>query len=158
MQGIAALVPRLLPRQSPVELAVMGIFAQWCRSVPERVYTHAQPVRMGGGVVTLHTTTAAWANLLQLESDNLLASLRARFPRCGVRRLVFRQGALPNLPLPRREALPPRVVPLTQVPEVVAAQLVRIRNDALRDAVARAVAVGLGHREKPTNESAPPKP
>ena len=157
MQGIASLVPKLLPQDIPIDRGVLGIFSQWCRSVPERVVNHAQPVRMRGGVLTLHTTTAAWANLLQLESENLLAGLRARYPQCGVRRLVFRQGPFPKLPLPPKEPPAPVIVPLAQVPEAVAVQLVRIRSEELRDAVARAVAVGLGHPEKPNKSGSAPK-
>lgn len=147
MQGISFVLPRVYPAQSPVDRAVMGIFSQWCRSVPERVYTHAQPVRLRAGTLTVHVKTAAWANVLQLENDSLLASLRARYPHCGVQRIVFRVGPLPDLPLPKKEPPVPKVVPLKEVPEPVAMQLVRIRSDALRDAVARAVAVGLGDRK-----------
>lgn len=149
MAGVASLVPKVLPRQSPVDRAVMGIFSQWCRSVPERVYTVAQPVRLRAGVLSVHTRSAAWANLLQLETEGLLASLLSRYPACGARKIVFRVGPFPDLPLPRRETPPPEIVPLQHLPEHVAAQLARIQSDAVRDAVSTAIAVGLGERRTP---------
>lgn len=147
MKGLASLVVKVFPSRTPLDRHLMIVFAQWCRSVPERVVTQAQPVRLRAGTLTVHTRTAAWANLLQLESESLLATLRSRYPSCGVRELLFRQGRFPDLPVPPKEAPPPPTVrPLRMLPEELAVQLVRIRNDALRDAVARAAAVGLGER------------
>lgn len=147
MKGLASLVAKVFPTRAPLDRQVMIVFAQWCRSVPERVVTQAQPVRFRGGTLTVHTRTAAWANLLQLESDSLLATLRSRYPSCGVRELLFRQGPLPDLPVPLKEEPPPPFLrPLRMLPEEIAVQLVRIRSDALRDAIARAASVGLGER------------
>lgn len=147
MKGLSSLVAKIFPTASPVDRQLMIVFAQWCRSVPERVVMQAQPVRVRAGALTVHTRTAAWANLLQLESESLLATLRARYPSCGVQSLTFRPGPFPDLPIPRKEeAPPPTVRPLRMLPEELAVQLVRIRSDTLRDAIARAAAVGLGER------------
>lgn len=157
MKGLASLVPNVLPPRSPYDRRVMAVFSQWCRSVPERVSSQAQPVRLRGGLLTVHTRTAAWANLLQLESESILATLRSRYPECGVSSLSFKQGPFPNLPLPPPPKPPPKpVVPLAILPEVVALQLARIRNDGLRDAVAKAAAVGLGEPQS-TGRSANPQ-
>lgn len=147
MKGLASLVPGVFPARSPYDRRVMMLFSQWCRCVPERVSSQAQPVRVRGGQLTVHTRSAAWANLLQLESESILATLRSRYPQCGVNSLAFRQGPFPELPIPPPpKAPPPPVRPAAMLPETVARQLARIRNDSVRDAVARAVAMGLGEQ------------
>lgn len=144
MVGLPSLVTRMFSGRDKVDRGLMLVHSFWCRAVPERVVENARPAHVQRGVLTVHTRSAAWANTLQLESETLLRAMRARYPSCGVKRLVFRVGRLPNLPLPTRPPPPkPPVIPIEQLPEAVARQLVRIRDDRVRDAVHKAAAMGL---------------
>lgn len=127
----------------------MLVHSFWCRSVPERVVQNARPAHLTRGTLTVHTKSAAWANTLQLESETLLLAMRARYPHCGVTRLVFRVGRLPDLPLPVRPP-PPKApaIPVSELPEPVARELARIQDDRLRSAVHRAIAMGLSEERK----------
>jgi hypothetical protein len=95
-------------------------------------------------VLTVHTTTASWANALSLESGQIIARLRLRIPDVSVQRIVFRVGRLPQLPDTVTEEKPHvKLLPVTQLPEDVARELARIGNDGLREAVAHAASISL---------------
>jgi hypothetical protein len=85
---------------------------------------------------------------LQLESDGVLAKLKRVSPNLRVRKLVFRSGPLPDcaVPLPHTPLVVTRRIELKTLPEELARGLARIHHDALREAVAKAVAVGLSER------------
>lgn len=150
MEGLPSLVTRMFTGRDKVERGLMLVHSFWCRSVPDRVVQNARPAHVQRGTLTVHTKSAAWANTLQLESESLLVALRARYPHCGVKRLVFRVGRLPNLPLPTRPP-PPKApaIPVSELPEAVARELARIRDDRVRAAVHRAVSMGLSEARRP---------
>jgi hypothetical protein len=147
MADLSQLVRAVYPKREPPELQTLRACHWWQRAVSERVLANARPVRLDGGVLTLHTTSAAWANTLQLESENLLAKMRELSRECRLTELRFRVGRMPDPATPLR-ALPepPKTVPLIELPEDVARELAHIRDDRLRDSVRRAVAMGLGNR------------
>ena len=147
MSHISGLIARAYPRSEPPDISAMRAFAWWCKAVSVRVVKNARPVRLSRGVLTVHTSTSAWANTLQLESERFLQAIARCAPEATVKRIRFRVGALPDLPLPsRKNREPPPPQPLVQLPESVARELARIANDELRDAVARAASAGLAER------------
>lgn len=157
MQHISGLVARAYPRSEPPDMKAMRAFAWWCKAAPLRVVKNARPVRLSRGVLTVNTSTAAWADTLQYESDRILQALARHAPEAAVKKVRFQVGPLPDIPLPprkKRQKAPP--TPLSELPESVARQLARIADDDLRDAVARAAATGLA--ERPTEPPAGKKP
>jgi hypothetical protein len=117
--------------------------------VPERIHTNAGPVNYRQGVLTVHTAPAAGANALSLESAQLLAKLRFRLKDIPVQRLLFRTGRLPEVPdAVQPDPPPPTVLPLAQLPEELARARARVGDDALRERLARAMAVSLGSVER----------
>lgn len=152
LEEISNLVVRAYPTRVPEELLMVRAFAWWRSAVSPRILKNAQPVRLRRGVLTIHTSTSAWADLLQYESETYLAMVSKHAPEGKIKAIRFRVGPLPQMPVPEKEkrALPPPR-PLTELPEVVARALVGISNDQVRDAVARAAAAGLANdREKKT--------
>ena len=147
IQHISGLIARAYPRSEPPELSAMRAFAWWCKAVPPRVVKNALPVQLRRGVLTVNTTTSAWAGTLQYESDRFLEAISRHAPEAAVKTIRFQVGALPDMPLPprKRKALPPPK-PLVELPESVARELARIANDDLRDVVARAASTGLAER------------
>jgi len=147
MSHISGLVARAYPRSEPPDVSAMRAFAWWCKAVPVRVLKNARPVRFSRGVLTVHTSTSAWANTLQLESERFLQAIAQHAPEATVKKISFRVGALPDMPLPpRKKPELPLPGPLLELPESVARELVRIANDELRNAVARAASTGLAEQ------------
>jgi hypothetical protein len=150
MADLSQLVRRVYPKREPEELKTLRACGWWQRAVSERVLANARPVRLDGTVLSLHTSTGAWANTLQLESDGLLRRMRELSRDCRITELRFRVGKLPELTAPLRALPEPQpTVPLAELPDDVARELARIRDDKLRDSVARAVAMGLGRQNPP---------
>lgn len=122
----------------------MRLMGSWGRVVNPRVLRNARPVRFKHGVLTVHTATSAWSDALSLDSDELLAKLRARTSGIRIRRIHFRTGPLPKLPEQFREVKRPPLLPLEQLPEELARALARVRDDGLRDAIQTAARATLG--------------
>lgn len=153
MEGLGNLIAKVYPGRSAEDQAMLLTQAHWGRAVPPAVARNAMPVRLYHGVLTIHTATAAWANTLQFEAEALLAKLKARGPANPVKRLDFRVGKLPSMPLPPTPDAPEVVVtPAAELPEDVAKELALIKNDEVRAAVAEAIATGLG-RARPKSAS-----
>lgn len=143
-QTLAKLVAEVYPKDAPEDAVLHRLAGTWSAVVPERIQGNAQPVSYRAGVLTVHTTTASWANALSLESAQLLARLGARSAGVPLRRLVFRVGKLPEVPeRTRRDPPPPELLPLAELPEDAARALARIGSDDVRDRVARAMSAAL---------------
>ncbi len=152
MAGLSSLLLQAYPGKSKEELQAVRVFGAWAKALSVRIVRNAQPVKLLRGTLTVHTATSAWANTLQLETDALLAALQRKVPDVRVRKLVFRVGPMPNAAtIIALEEPPPKTVPMTTLPDDVARELARIGDDELREAVARAAAVGLA---EPVEESA----
>jgi hypothetical protein len=154
MESLGTLVPKVYPAQQPEEARAMRLFGAWSKVVPDRILRNARPVSFKHGVLTVHTATAAWANALAFESVRIIAKLRLRLPEIKVERVAFRSGRLPEIPEqiePR--AKPPRLCPVSELPEPVARELARIAHDGLRESIARAIATSLAEVETPRSRS-----
>jgi hypothetical protein len=148
MEALGTLVPKVYPAEQPEEARAMRLFGAWPRVVPLRIVHNARPVGFRHGVLTVHTTTAAWANALSFESVRIITKLRSRVADVNVERIVFRMGRLPEIPEPIQErSPPPRLCPVSELPESVARELARIANDGLRECVTRAIATSLAEVE-----------
>jgi len=143
-KSLSKLVAEVYPKDAPEDSVVHRLSGAWSTVVSERIQDNAQPVAYRNGVLTIHTTTASWANALSLESTQLLVRLGARMPGLRLSRLSFRTGKLPELPpRVRREPPPPDLIPIDALPEELAVELARIQSDGVRDRVAHAMAAAL---------------
>ncbi|HKU38405.1 MAG TPA: DUF721 domain-containing protein [Polyangiales bacterium] len=144
IENLSSLVAKVYPGRGVDELAAVRVFGTFMRALSPRVLRNARPVRFQRGVLTVHTINSAWANSLQLESDSILLRLRRHCAGLTITKLIFRSGPLPDaaLPIPE-EPEPKRSIALEKLPEDVARELRHIHDDALREAVARAVLMGL---------------
>lgn len=114
----------------------------WEAAVGSRIAARAQPVRLDRGVLVVRTASSTWAQELALLSEPILAQLRARGVK--VESLRFRVGHVdaPERPPLRDEVrTAPPAVPL---PPEVRAELSRIDDVELREAIAHAAAKNLG--------------
>lgn len=153
LEKLGSLVTKIYPSREPEELATARAFGVWARVVSRRVLETARPVRLKYGVLTIHTATTAHADSMQYETDRLLALLRAHAPEANIKQLRFKVGELPAMPPPvkQRKKLVP-VVPVTSLPENVAAAIACIPNERIREAVALAASVGLAPRPDRKNK------
>ena len=144
MQTLGGLLRKVYPAGAPDEAHAIRLLGCWGRIVSERILGNARPVFYRAGVLTIHTTSASWANALSLEAPALLAKLRARAPDVPVQKLLFRLGRLPDLPEQiKPQPPPPQLLPLDAMPDDVARELARIGHDGLRERLSRAIVVSL---------------
>jgi hypothetical protein len=75
----------------------------------------------------------------------LLEKIKRSAPDTRIRKLVFRAGPMPEaaLPLPHTPLVARGGIPLRDLPDDIARGLARIHHDELREAVKKAVSVGL---------------
>ena len=127
------------------ELDAVRAFGGFMRALSPRILRNARPVKLFKGTLLVHTSNSAWANSLQLESDSLLAKIKRVAPDARIRKLAFRAGPLPEaaLPLEFQPLIPHQGIPLKELPEEIARELARIHNDELREAVSKAISMGL---------------
>lgn len=153
LEPISRLIARVYPSREPADLAATRAIAWWSKGVSPMIFKNARPVKLSRGVLLVHTSSAAWADSLQYESEQILSSIRKHAPEAVIRKILFRVGPLPKIaPAPRQKKSPPPPLPLTELPETVARQLAAIADDQVREAVARAAAVALATRKSPTRD------
>lgn len=58
-------------------IAEGNLFANWAELVGTEIAEHSEPITILEGVLTIRTTSTAWATQLNLISSDLLASLQA---------------------------------------------------------------------------------
>ena len=152
MANLSALVARVYPGRTRDELDAVRAFGAFMRALSPRILRNARPVKLFKGALFVNTSNSAWANSLQLESESLIAKLKRVAPDARIRKLVFRAGPLPDaaLPLAHTPLIPHAGIPLKELPEEIARELARIHNDELREAVAKAISVGLAAAPLPT--------
>lgn len=146
---LADVLRAVYPSREPEEVAIIRVFSWWRRAVPARVYLRARPVRLSHGILYVHTASPAWALELDYMKPQLLAEVQKHAPEAKVKELRFRTGPLPELPSGSRpEPRRPEPVAVAILPENLARALASIDDDALREAISGAAAVGLGREER----------
>lgn len=151
MENLSALVVRVYPGRSREELDAVRAFGAFMRALSPRILRNARPVKLMKGTLIVHTSNSAWANSLQLESESLLAKIKRVAPDARVRKLLFRAGPLPEaaMPLLHTPLETNPGIPLKELPEEIARELARIHNDEVREAVTRAISIGLASAPEP---------
>ncbi|MEI6867605.1 MAG: DciA family protein [Actinomycetes bacterium] len=64
------------------------LFTEWERVVGTEIATHAQPISLVDGRLTIQTTATAWATQLTLISSQLLATISSSAPGALVEEIV----------------------------------------------------------------------
>lgn len=154
LTSIGRLMPEAYPSSEPDEVAALRAFAWWRHAVPERVARNALPVRLQRGVLQVHTTTSAWAQELSFLRDQIVAAIQTHAPHAGVQDMRVKVGPLPALPEHVREKPPEEpVIPLSAVPESIAASLAGVRDDSLRESIGKAARTVLAAQEQARTRS-----
>jgi hypothetical protein len=150
MKDLSSLMHGAYPSRNRSGIAAARAFAAWIACVSTRIADNARPIRLRNGVLTIHTATSAWAHSLDFEAEEILSRMRSRSPDLEIDRIAFRVGALPSLSTSSSpESRPRPIVPLAQLPEPLARELSHIRDDELREKIARAAAMEMGTPKKP---------
>jgi hypothetical protein len=144
-QPLSALVAKVYPAEEPEQLEAIRAFRWWERAVPPRVAENARPVRLRGGVLTIHVTSSTWAQELSYLREQLLASIRRGARQTKIKDLNIRVRPIPPSGRPR----PPVAAPLeerlrpVELPDELARVLACIDDNALREAIADAATTSL---------------
>lgn len=147
LEQVGSLLSGVYP--APDQLATAKVFAWWSRAVPARIVKHARPVKLVRGLLVVHVSSAVWANELQYLAEDLLQRLRAYDPKCGVHRIRFQVGPLPDLPKRDARTQPaPEPVRLAALPEELGRALSRVADDALRKQITEAATTSLARTRK----------
>ena len=77
-------------------IAEGNLFANWAELVGTEIAEHSEPITILEGVLTIRTTSTAWATQLNLISSDLLASLQASTPGALVEKLSIIGPQGPN--------------------------------------------------------------
>ncbi len=126
----------------------------WREAVGARIADRVQPVSLRDGVLILRVPSSVWAHELSLLADHVCARVRER--GLDVRELRFRVG---TSPIPRRAPEPrvARTVPtMRALPRDLTTVLGAVRDQELRDSIARAAAANLAWQSLVPPEGAPP--
>lgn len=70
-------------------LAEGNLFVQWKKIIGEEIAQHTTPISILDGVLTIQTTSTAWATQLQLISNDLLATIQKDATGVLIEKLVF---------------------------------------------------------------------
>jgi len=144
--ALAALVSRAYPSREPEDIAALRAFTWWARAVPPRVTKNARPVRVHGGVLTVHAATSAWVSDLSFLQAQILESIQKFAPGARIREIRVKVGPLPPLPPPperRSDSTPPPAPRDVRLPADIAGALAQIGDDRLRDVLADAARATL---------------
>jgi hypothetical protein len=146
MASLHALVPKIYPSNEPEELRLVRAIAWWERHVPPRVARSARPAKLSRGVLVVHAVTGAWAQEVSMLLPTWLPGLERAVPGVDARKVRVQVGPLPPRPPITPPYVPQPPIALTDLPDAVAAALVQIPDDPVRDAIARAAAQSLSPR------------
>lgn len=139
-EALGAVVEREFGRLASGRPLGIGVITAWRRAVGDRVARRALPIRERAGTLTVRVETGPWLTELQMLAPSILERLQSQ-AGCGrLRALRFEVGPLPRgsgrgAPAPEAG----RVGPPTPLPPAVEAALAAIRDEALRDRIARAL-------------------
>jgi|GEM_PF-333469 len=88
-------------------------FGFWSRAAGENLAAHSRPVDVRNGIVFVEAEHPGWIQLLQMDQNRILETIRRTFPELGVSGIAFKlakDGSMPGtarvtrLPRPESEA------------------------------------------------------
>lgn len=121
----------------------MLTFGWWIRSVSPRILQNARPVQLKRGVLWVNTSSASWAQHLDVLKPDLLRAIQFRGGQQDIKDLRFRVGPLPPLPASLQQKESQATTTLTPedisiLPEGLAQRLATLPSEDLRETIARA--------------------
>jgi hypothetical protein len=143
----AVLVRDRLLKQAVRETSNPVSNRDWERAVGTRIASKTRPARLTKGTLTVIASSPVWSNELSLLAEPILERLRSMGVK--VRELRFRVGTIePDVGANRRPAkLSPRPV---EVEAEIGAELAKVEDEGLREALAAAAARMLAFRPNRT--------
>lgn len=73
-------------------------FGFWTRAAGENLAAHSRPVDVRNGIVYVEATHPGWIQLLQMEQNRILETIRRTFPELGISGIAFRLAKDSSLP------------------------------------------------------------
>jgi hypothetical protein len=113
----------------------------WKQAVGARIAEKAQPVSLSAGVLLLRVPSSVWAHELSMLAGELCARLQER--GVDARELRFRVGSLPGVDRPPERRSVRAVPPAKPIPGEVMRPLAGVRDEKLRETIARAISANL---------------
>jgi len=74
-------------------------FSFWTKAAGENLAAHSRPVDVRNGIVYVEATHPGWIQLLQMEQNRILETIRRTFPELGISGIAFKlakDGSLPG--------------------------------------------------------------
>ncbi len=65
-------------------------FGFWSRAAGENLAAHSRPVDVRNGIVFVEATHPGWIQLLQMDQNRILETIRRSFPELGVSGIAFK--------------------------------------------------------------------
>jgi hypothetical protein len=106
LQKLGASIQAWVPENRSAGDPLLAIAAAWPELVGKDVAANAWPTQIERGALLVNARSAAWSQQLSFLSEQILTSIRARFPAVALERLRLRIGKLPAPAGPRSKPVP----------------------------------------------------
>jgi len=73
-------------------------FSFWTKAAGENLAAHSRPVDVRNGIVYVEATHPGWIQLLQMEQNRILETIRRTFPELGISGIAFKLAKDASLP------------------------------------------------------------
>jgi hypothetical protein len=73
-------------------------FSFWMKAAGESLAAHSRPVDVRNGIVYVEATHPGWIQLLQMEQNRILETIRRTFPELGISGIAFKLAKDDSLP------------------------------------------------------------
>jgi len=83
-------------------------FGFWSRAAGENLAAHSRPVDVRNGIVFVEATHPGWIQLLQMEQNRILGTIRRTFPELGISGIAFKLAKDVSMPGTARITRPVR--------------------------------------------------
>ena len=75
-----------------------SFFGFWSRAAGENLAAHSRPVDVRNGIVFIEADHPGWIQLLQIDQDRILETIRRSFPALGISGIAFRMAKDGSVP------------------------------------------------------------
>ncbi len=73
-------------------------FSFWSKAAGDNLAAHSRPVDVRNGIVYVEATHPGWIQLLQMEQNRILETIRRTFPELGISGIAFKLAKDASLP------------------------------------------------------------
>jgi hypothetical protein len=75
-----------------------SFFGFWGKAAGENLASHSRPVDVRNGIVFIEADHPGWIQLLQMDQNRILETIRRTFPQLGISGIAFKIAKDPSLP------------------------------------------------------------